>query len=119
MRAVVLPGGVHRDDVRVVQLGGCGRLAPEAIHGAGRQAEARPEHLQGDPAAQRDLDGLVDDAHTAPAQLAGEFKVAETCRWLIHSERPLPSVAVLWRNRGLPRRTSVWSRACASLRVAD
>ena len=49
-------------------------------HRLGGQAQAAAEDLQGHPAVERDLPGLVDDAHAAAAQLADDLEVAQALR---------------------------------------
>ena len=82
--AVVLGEAVHGDDVRVLKpRRGTGlALEPEAL--VGRPERLRREELQRHVAAERDLLGLVDDAHAAAAQLAEDAIVAEP----LHIRRP-------------------------------
>ena len=75
---VVLADGEDRDDVGVMELGGGVGLALEALAGLSRQAEAGGQDLEGNAAIQRDLPGLVDDAHAAATDLADELEVAES-----------------------------------------
>jgi hypothetical protein len=75
--AVGLADGVDRDDVGVVQLGGGLRLALEPLDRLLREPEPGRQDLEGDPAIQRQLAGLVDDAHPASADLAQQIEIAE------------------------------------------
>ena len=72
--------GVDRDDVGVVQAGGGLGLELEPLELAGVQGRGEGQDLQGHPAAERDLLGLVDDPHAAAADLAEEAEVAEPAR---------------------------------------
>jgi hypothetical protein len=56
---------VDRDDVRVLQAGRDGGLPLEAVAVLPVGGERRGEHLEGDRAAQLEVAGAVDDAHTA------------------------------------------------------
>ena len=71
------PDGEDRDDVRVVELGHGLRLDAEPLQFERVQPRGAGEDLQRDPAAQRDLLGLVDDAHPAAADLANEPVLAQ------------------------------------------
>ena len=75
--ALMLADLVDRDDAGVVeQRDGLGLVLEAAELGvAGEQAG--PDHLQGHRAVERDLAGLVDDAHAAAAQLAPDLVIAE------------------------------------------
>ena len=75
--AVLGAGGVDRDDVRMVQPGSRLGLMSEPIDGPGGQPQAGAEDLERYLAVERDLTGLVDDAHAAATNLADEFKIAE------------------------------------------
>jgi hypothetical protein len=55
MDALVLTGGVDRNDVRVVQLGRSFGLAAEAPNGFFGQPQAGAEDLEGDLAVEGDL----------------------------------------------------------------
>ncbi len=55
------------DDVRVADLGGGARLAPEPLDQVGHPAVARVQHLDRDPLADLDVLGEVDLAHPALA----------------------------------------------------
>ena len=75
--AVVAADAEDRHDVRMVQLGGgLGLdLEPLALLGVDRRGEG--QDLERDAPAQRDLLGLVDDAHAAAADLAEDPVFAE------------------------------------------
>ena len=66
-----------RHDVGVVQLrGGLGLyLEPPQLMGVERRGEG--QHLQRHPAAERDLLGLEDDPHRAPAYHPADAEVAQ------------------------------------------
>src|SRR5262249_48221656 len=82
----VLPDLVDRDDISVVQPGRGPRFAAEPLLAAGVLAEGGREDLQGDVPAQRELLGLVDDPHAAPAHLAEDAVARDPLR-------PLPAPA--------------------------
>jgi hypothetical protein len=73
-----------RHDVGVMQLGrglGLGLEPPQPV-GVERRGER--QHLQRHLTVERDLLGLVDDSHSAPADLAEDAEVAQhRCRWTI------------------------------------
>ena len=77
VNALVAADAEDRHDVRVVQLrGGLGLdLEPLPLLGVDRRGER--QHLQGNAPAQRDLLGLVDDAHAPPADLAEDAVFAQ------------------------------------------
>ena len=68
---------VDRHDVRVVQAGGGLGLELEPLQLPGVERRGERQDLQRHPAAQRELLGLVDDAHAAPADLAEDPEVAQ------------------------------------------
>ena len=68
--AALAADGEDRDDVRVVQLRRGLGLVLEPLQLARVERGREGQHLQGHAAAQRDLLGLVDDAHAAAADLA-------------------------------------------------
>ena len=80
VHALVAAHGEDRHDVGMVQ----GRrdlgldLEPGELLGVG--SGGHRQHLQGDPPAQRHLVGLVDDAHSAAADLADQLKLAQDAR---------------------------------------
>ena len=67
--ASVLPDVVHRDDVRVIELGGGAGLLAEAIDEGRVAGELRRQHLDGDLAVEARLGGAEDAAHRAATQL--------------------------------------------------
>lgn len=72
----------HRNDVGVVQSGGCLRLALEPLLVPDVEEELLGQHLEGHMSAKRDLFSLVDDAHAATADLAQDAVIAEPFRVL-------------------------------------
>jgi hypothetical protein len=77
MHAAVGAHGVNRHDVRMVQERrrlGLG-LEPRELAWVKRGGEG--EDLQGDAAAERDLLGLVDDAHATAADLAQNVEITQ------------------------------------------
>jgi hypothetical protein len=76
-RLALLADAEDGHDVGVVELGRGPRLALEPAAGLGVLEHLPGEHLQGHMPAQRDLLGLVDDAHAAAAHLADDAVVAE------------------------------------------
>ena len=91
---------VHRDDVRVVELRGGLGLDAEPGDLAGVDGGGERQDLQRHAAAQRALDGLVDDAHAAAAQLADDAEVADP--W---GRRHRPA-------RGPDRRSGIRTASC-------
>ena len=79
-----------RDDVRVVQPGGGPRLVEEPPPAVRIGGGVRPQHLQGDGAVEADVDGLVDDAHPPPAQLADDPVAGDPAARLQPRPRPVP-----------------------------
>lgn len=75
--AVDEPGLVRGDDVRVVERGLAARLTPDALLEALVARALRRDHLQRHAPVQRELDGLVDDAHPAVADKRLDPIVAE------------------------------------------
>jgi hypothetical protein len=68
---------VHRDNVAVMQTGGGERLVAEALQVLFVECSGEGQHLQRDHAIERNLDGLVDDAHAATADFAHDEEVAQ------------------------------------------
>ncbi len=66
-----------RHDVGMVQLRGRLGLDLEPLAPLGVDRRREREDLQGDPAAQGDLLGLIDHAHAPPPDLADDGVVAE------------------------------------------
>ena len=77
MLAVVRADLVDRDDARVVEEGDGLGLVPEPAQLVVAGEQAGPDHLEGDGSIERDLSGLVDDAHAAAAEFAADLVVAE------------------------------------------
>ena len=75
--AVVRADLVDRDDARVVEQGDGLGLVPEPAQLVVAGEQAGPDHLEGDGSIERDLAGLVDDAHAAAADFAADLVVAE------------------------------------------
>ena len=69
--------GVDGDDVRVVERGGGAGFVLEAGQLLLVEHRGERQDLQRDAAAERELLGLVDDAHAAAAELAEDAEVAE------------------------------------------
>ena len=76
-QTVLLADAEHGDDVGVVELGGRLRFALEAPLGPDIEQHAPGQHLQGHVPSQRNLLGLVDDAHAAFADLAQDAIIPE------------------------------------------
>ena len=68
---------VHRHDLLVLHVRRREGLGLESLEAARVDGRGEREDLERDPPPQRDLLGLVDDPHPAPAHLAQEAKVAE------------------------------------------
>ncbi len=69
--------GVNRHNVRVMQLGGGLGLIAEALQVFGVERGGERQHLERDAPSQRELHGLVDDAHAAAADFAHDLEVAQ------------------------------------------
>ena len=82
VQPVLFADAEDRDDVGVVQPGGRLRLALEPLLLPGIAEELPRQHLEGHVSAERDLLGLVDDAHAAAADFAQDAVIAETFRVL-------------------------------------
>ncbi len=61
----------------MVQCGGSLGLDLESLKVASIERACERENLEGDAALERDLVGLVDDAHAAPADFAQQLVVAQ------------------------------------------
>ena len=70
-----LPHPIHRDDVRMLELGDHASFALEALGGARRQAELGREHLERDGALRLLVESPEDDAHAAAGELGLDFEV--------------------------------------------
>ncbi len=68
---------VHRHDLLVLHVGRRQCLGLEALEAPRVDGRGERQDLERNPPPQRDLLGLVDDPHPAPAHLAQEAKVAE------------------------------------------
>ena len=68
----------HGNDVGVVQPGGGAGLPTEALQPLGIDQRFSGQQFQGDVAAERFLDGLVDDAHAALAEATQDAELAHT-----------------------------------------
>ena len=77
MHAAVAADGEDRHEVRVVEVRRRLGLDLEPLDPPRVDRGGEREDLQRDPAAERDLLGLVDDPHPAPAQLADDPEVAQ------------------------------------------
>jgi hypothetical protein len=86
--AVVAAHRVDRHDVRVVQRSRRLRLILEALELLGVERGGEREDLQRHPPAQRQLLGLIDDAHAAPAHLAEQAKVPQAAARSLSRHRP-------------------------------
>jgi hypothetical protein len=74
----------NRDDVGMVELCGGMSLVFEPLQLLRVHHGSEWQHLERDAAAERDLLGLVDDAHAAAADLADDAEVAEdSCGGLV------------------------------------
>ncbi len=74
---LVFADAEDRHDVGVVQPGRRAGLPLEPLLGPGVHQELTGQDLQRDVAAERDLLGLVDDAHAAAADLADDPVIAQ------------------------------------------
>jgi hypothetical protein len=80
VHAAVFADAVDGDDVRVFERGGGAGLVFEAEELLLIEHRRKREDLQRDRATQRQLFGLVDDAHGAAADLAEDAEVAQGCQ---------------------------------------
>ncbi len=74
---VVFADLIHRDDARVVEHGHGFGLILESAQFVVAGQNPRTHHLEGHRSVERDLPGLVHDAHTAAAQFTQDLVVAE------------------------------------------
>ena len=76
VQPLVMPHGEDRHDMRVIQNGRDLSLDLEPGELLPGQTAVPSKNLQGHAPAQRNLLGLVDDAHSSPAKLADQPKIA-------------------------------------------
>src|SRR3954469_6104948 len=76
----MLSDGVNWDNVRVMQIGRRFRFNLKALDEGRRGKVTRQDHFEGYHAIERDLPRLVDDAHSAPADLFDQFVIAKEPR---------------------------------------
>ena len=77
VHAAITADREDRHDVGVVQLSGGVGLGAEPLELAAIEGRREREHLQGDPAPERDLPRLVDDTHASAADLANQLVIAQ------------------------------------------
>ena len=77
MDAALAADRVHRHDPLVLHVGRRQCLGLEPLEPARVDGRGERQDLERDPPPERDLLGLVDDAHPPPAHLAQEAEVAE------------------------------------------
>ena len=80
--AIVLPYLVNRDDVRMRKRCDRPSLAQESLAKL-LVGKVRPEHLQGHPAAERDVLGFEDDAHSAAADDAQDPVFSQPAEFVV------------------------------------
>ena len=81
MQSPFAPNRIYRHDVVVMQLRGSLRFLPKPLQVLRVQAGGERQHFQRDAAAQRKLNGLVNDPHAASADLLNDLKIADRlCR---------------------------------------
>ena len=108
VHAALAADGVYRHDLLVLHLGRREGLGLEALEAPGIDGRSEREDLERDPPLQRDLHGLVDDPHAAPAHLAQEAKVAELAEArgglirLVAGARERPASVGARRGAGVP-----------------
>ncbi len=71
------PVAVDPDDAGVRELGDVARLVREPRRDLGVLGDLGVEELERDPAPERLLDGLVDDAHASATELADHFEILD------------------------------------------
>ena len=104
---VVVARVVDRDDVRVVDRGDRLRLADEALAEVARRRRAPARASSAPPCAcSRQVLGLVDEAHAAASEQAGDPVAGELCAGL-ESAVTAPSPHALYRDRGGPAAVGV------------
>ena len=77
MDAALLADGVDGHDMLVVQLGSGAGFVLEALELARIHGQRKRQDFQGDAPPERDLLGLVHDAHAATADLAQDAKITQ------------------------------------------
>ena len=77
VNASLAADGMHRHDLLVLHVRSRKRLGLEPLEPARVDGRGERQDLERNPPPQRDLLGLVDDSHPAPAHLAQEPEVAE------------------------------------------
>ena len=82
--------GIDRHDVGVMQMRGGLGLVLEAVQVLGVERRGKGQHLQSHPAPEGKLHGLVDNPHTAPADLAEDAEIAQRQPGLPHRCRSGP-----------------------------
>src|SRR5262249_27965897 len=85
LHVVVMDAAVtaHRIDgnyIGMVQRSGRTGFIIEALELARVESGSKRQHLQGDPAAQRQLEGFIDRAHAAAADLLEQSKIPQQAR---------------------------------------
>ena len=99
-QAILLADAEDGDDIGVVQPGRRSRLALEPPLGPVVQQHAFGQHLERDVTPQRDLLGLVDNAHAALADFAEDAKITELLQGRGRRRRRAPSAAASrWSSR--------------------
>ncbi len=96
MRAPLAADGEDRHDVGVVQLGGSLGLLPESLEVFRIEAGGEGEDLEGHATSERELGGLVDDAHSAAADLADDLEIAQRGRDIGIGRRRVPDLSSAW-----------------------
>ena len=77
---LVIADGVHRHDVRMIELGRRARLRPKAGD-IQRRGRCRVEQdLERHDSPQAELPGTIDHPHAAPAELFQQLAVADSCQ---------------------------------------
>jgi hypothetical protein len=79
--AAILCDFVNRADVGMIQGGSGAGFTAETLEGRGVFGHIVGEKLQGNRAAEIDVFGFVDDAHSAAAKLLENAEVGDRCAW--------------------------------------
>ena len=109
---------VDRHDVGVVQSCGGAGLAAEPLLDHPVAGDLPRQDLERNAAAQRDLLGLVNDAHAAPADLAEDPVVADFAQGWIRGRR-IPAIERLVALAGTPSACSTLTIAGKSSRISS